>query len=227
MAFVLEQERAAESPLIDKIWRLQAENASDFTSIASIHSEIVFARTRSGITIAVRGPETQATQAEDVPDGEFVGIVFKPGVFMPNLLPKNLTNHRDASLPLAGSRSFWLDSSTWEIPDYDNLDTFVARLTRAGLLVNDPIVSAALQGKTPDLSTRALQYRFVQATGLSLKRIRQIERAHQAMALLRSGTPIIEATFELGYFDQAHMTNSLRRFIGQTPAQIAHMNTSE
>lgn len=227
MTFILEEERPAESPLIEKIWRVEAENTGDFISIASIHSEIVFARTRDGITVAMRGPETRATPAHDAPDGEFIGIVLKPGVFMPHLLPKNLIDHRDASLPLAGSRSFWLDSSTWEIPDFDNADVFVARLIRAGLLMHDPIVSAALGGKTPDLSPRAVQYRFMQATGLSHKRIQQIERARQAMALLQNGTSILEATFESGYFDQSHMTNSLRRFIGQTPAQLARTDSSE
>jgi AraC-like DNA-binding protein len=195
--------------------------------VASIHSEIVFARTQDGITVTMRGPETQATQADDASCGEFIGIVLKPGVFMPHLLPKNLIDRRDASLPLAGSRSFWLDSAAWEIPDFENADVFAARLIRAGLLAHDPVVDAVLQGETPDLSPRAVQYRFVQATGLSHKRIQQIERAHQALALLQSGTPILEAAFTLGYFDQSHMTNALKRFMGQTPAQIARMSLSK
>jgi len=227
MAFILEQERSAESRLVERIWHVQAENIGDFTSIASIYSEIVFARTLDGITVTMRGPETQATQVHDAPDGEFIGIVLKPGVFMPHLLPKNLIDRRDASLPLVGNRSFWLNNSVWEIPDFENADTFAARLTRAGLLVHDPVVDAVLQGEVPDLSPRTVQYRFVQATGLSHKCIQQIKRAHQAMILLQNGTSILEATFKLGYFDQAHMTNSFRRFIGRTPTQIMRLGSSE
>ena len=32
--------------------------------------------------------------------------------------------------------------------------------------------------------------------------------------------PVVLAK-QLGYFDQSHLTNSLRRYVGQTPAQIS------
>jgi methylphosphotriester-DNA--protein-cysteine methyltransferase len=51
--------------------------------------------------------------------------------------------------------------------------------------------------------------------------IRQIERARRATTLLRGGAPIAEVAQDAGYFDQAHLTRSVRRFIGQTPAEIA------
>lgn len=221
MPFIFEEERPSESPYIERIWRVQSELAGDFISMASIYSEIVFARNRHGITVTMRGPETKATSVTDPPDGEFIGIVFKPGVFMPDLLPQNLTDRRDASLPLAGGDSFWLDSSAWELPDFDNADIFIARLERAGLLAHDPVVSDVLQGWSPGLSPRTVQYRFIRATGLPYKRIQQIERAHQAMTLLQSGMSIIDTSYTLGFSDQSHMTNTLKRLIGRTPAQIA------
>jgi methylphosphotriester-DNA--protein-cysteine methyltransferase len=104
---------------------------------------------------------------------------------------------------------------------------FVDRLIRQGILVHDPVVEVAIQGHTPDMSIRSLQYRFLQATGLTHKTIQQIERAHSAVSLLEQGTPILDTAFELGYFDQAHLTNSLKRFIGNTPAQIAQKCTVE
>jgi AraC-like DNA-binding protein len=93
--------------------------------------------------------------------------------------------------------------------------------------VRDPVVEAAIRGHTPDMSIRSLQYRFLQATGLTHKTIQQIERARFAVSLLERGTPILDAAFELGYFDQAHLTNSLKRFIGRTPAHIAQISTAE
>lgn len=221
MSFIFEEERPAQSPFIEKIWHVESEQVGEFISIASIYSEIVFAKTRNGVTVTVRGPETKATPVTKPPDGEFIGIVFKPGVFMPNLPPRNLTDFRDALLPLAGDDAFWLDSSAWELPNFENADTFIARLERAGLLAHDPLVSDVLQGKSPRLSPRTVQYRFMRATGLPYKRIQQIERAHQAMALLQSGMSIIDTSYALGYSDQSHMTNTLRRLAGRTPAQIA------
>lgn len=96
---------------------------------------------------------------------------------------------------------------------------------RQGLLVRDPVVEATIHGHTSDMSVRSLQYRFLQATGLTHRTIQQIERARNAVSLLGRGTSIADTAFELGYFDQAHLTNSLKRFIGRTPAQIARKST--
>jgi hypothetical protein len=64
-----------------------------------------------------------------------------------------------------------------------------------------------------------------QATGLTYKTIQQIERARSAVSVLEQGTPILDTAFELGYFDQAHLTNSLKRFIGRTPTEISRKST--
>ena len=98
---------------------------------------------------------------------------------------------------------------------------------RKGLLVRDPVVEAVLQGQPQALSTRSIQYRFMRATGLTYKTIQQIERARQAMALLEQGVSILDTVHEVGYFDQSHLTNSLKRFLGQTPAQISRVRQPE
>jgi len=41
------------------------------------------------------------------------------------------------------------------------------------------------------------------------------------------GTPVLDAVYETGYFDQAHLANSLKRFIGQTPSQLTRISQSE
>ena len=63
--------------------------------------------------------------------------------------------------------------------------------------------------------------RVRRATGLTLGAIRQIERAKQAAGLLDGGATILDAGMRAGYTDQAHLTRSLKRFMGQTPGQIA------
>jgi hypothetical protein len=45
--------------------------------------------------------------------------------------------------------------------------------------------------------------------------------AHVAAALLERGVPVLDVVHEAAYFDQSHMTRSLKRFLGQTPARIA------
>ena len=49
---------------------------------------------------------------------------------------------------------------------------------------------------------------------------RQIERARYATNLLRDGASILDTVHEAGYFDQAHLTRSLKVLIGETPASV-------
>ena len=225
MQFVLEDERSANSSFVEMVWRTHSERAGTFTSVAASNWEMVFATFNGQTMITARGPETKASEADYPADAEFFGIAFKLGTFMPHLPVRTLLDRRDATLPEASSNSFWLHGSAWELPTFENADVFVDRLIRQGILVRDPVVEAAIQGHTPDMSARSLQYRFLRATGLTHKTIQQIERARSAVSLLERGTPISDTAFELGYFDQAHLTNSLKRFIGRTPAQIARKST--
>ncbi len=71
---------------------------------------------------------------------------------------------------------------------------FADRLIRQGILVRDPVVEAVIQGHVPDKSIRSLQYRFLQATGLTHKTIQQVERARNAVLVLEQGTPILDRT---------------------------------
>src|SRR5262249_30750084 len=126
----------------------------------------------------------------------------------------------DVTLPGAATRSFWLNGSAWEYPDFDNADTFVDRLVRKGLLVRDPAVAAAVENEADSSPGRTTHRHFLRAAGVSHRSVRQIERARYATTLLREGVSILDTVFESGYFDQAHLTRSLKRFVGQTPVQI-------
>jgi len=107
-----------------------------------------------------------------------------------------------------------------QFPDFENADTFVNKLVRENMLMHDQVVEDVLRGQTKELSLRSLQRRFLHVTGLTYKTIKQIERARHALTLLQSGVPIPETAYQTGYFDQPHLTRSLKLFVGQTPAQI-------
>jgi methylphosphotriester-DNA--protein-cysteine methyltransferase len=97
----------------------------------------------------------------------------------------------------------------------------VQLLVRKGVLVRDPVVDAALQGQLVDLSARTVQRHFLRTTGLTQGAVRQIERARHATKLLQEGASVADTAMEAGYFDQPHLTRSLKYFIGQTPKQIS------
>ena len=213
--------RPFDTPFIREIWRARSEDAGSFVSVSSSHWELVFTMHQdSGATVTVRGPETVATPLSYSPGGEWYGIRLRTGTSIPVLPVRDLVD-RSINLPLAGARSFWLHGAAWQIPDFDHLDVFIDRLARDGLLARDPVVDAVLDGEAISLSTRTVQRRFVQTTGLTLGMVRQIDRARRAMELLLQGTSILDTVHEAGYYDQAHLTRSLKRWLGQTPAQIA------
>jgi len=177
--------------------------------------------------MTVRGPETKATLLPVTIVGtEFFGIRFKVGTVMPHLPASSLVDE-DVNLPDASSKSFWLNGSAWEFPTYENADTFVDRLVRKGLLARDPVIETALQGQLKDLSVRTARRHFLRTTGLSQSAIRKIERARYATILLQEGMSILDVVYEAGYYDQPHLTRSLKYFIGQTPAQIMQENATE
>jgi AraC-like DNA-binding protein len=224
MDFIFEG-RPSDSPFVEMIWRTRSEGTGTFISQAETHSEIVVMKYQGKTRLTVRGPETKATPADVTwPEAEYLGIVFKLGVFMPHLPPEKVKDRNDLTLPEVTNQSFWLLGMAWQFPTYDNADTFVDRLVREELLVREPIVEAALQGHVKDLSLRSVQRRFLRATGLTHNTVYQIERARQAAALLRQGIPILDTADQLGYADQPHLTRALKRFVGQTPAQLLRLN---
>ncbi|HEX2621597.1 MAG TPA: AraC family transcriptional regulator [Phototrophicaceae bacterium] len=220
------EERPSDSPLIEQIWRSSSTTTGPFISTANVYWMLVVCRYRGKTKVTVRGPETLSTTAYALEHGfndeetSFLGIVFKPGIFMPHL-PPGIVADQSLTLPEGVGKSFRLYGSTWEFPTFDNVDTFITRLMRTDMLVQDPVVAAALQGQAAGLTQRTMQKRFLRATGISHNAFRQIERANQAFRILQQGTSILDTVYSLGYFDQPHLTRSLKRLMGQTPAQIA------
>lgn len=224
---IIFERRLSDSPYVESIWRSHSEDSGPFISVALNRIQMVVWNQHGKTFFTVRGPETKATPAFYPTHSDYVGIVLKCGAFMPQLPLTQLIDGA-ITLPDATSGSFWLHGSTWHYPTYDNVDTFVERLVRAGALGFDPVVGATLRGRqNTDLSPRSAQRRFLRATGLTHSAIRQIERARYATNLLRQGATIFDAVYQAGYFDQPHLTRALRHFVGQTPAQLMGRRTPE
>lgn len=212
---------SALTPHIETIWHTRSEQASSFTSEATSHWELVFTTREGKTTVFARGPETRASEADALEDADYLGITFRLGTFMPHLPLKMLRDRQDPALPAASSTAFWLHGSAWELPTLATADIFAERLVRQGILVRDPLVETVLTGGAPSVSLRTLQQRFLQATGIPHKTVQQIARAKRAVSLLERGAPIADTALRLGYYDQAHLTNALRHFVGKSPTQIA------
>lgn len=217
--------RRSDSPYIDMLWRGHVEGIYAPVCPADVRWNLLFVRRGDFFRVTVEGPTTQSVPKYQTEDYEFLVIKFRLGTFFHFLTPDSLVNE-DVALPEATNQSFWLHSATWELPTFENAEVFVERLARAGLLVHEGVIEEALKDKPQPLSDRSVRRRFLQATGLTQGAIRQIERAQYAAALLEQKTPILDVVAQAGYADQPHLTRSLRRYYGQTPAQLLHQNSS-
>lgn len=218
MSFTYE-DRLSDSPYVQTIWHTWTESKGCYLAAADGSWDILISRLDKSRNVLVCGPSTKAVPVYYEEGTECIGIRFKLGTYMPHL-PASTMVDSGMLLPEATSKSFWLGSCAWQFPDYENVDTFIARLVHADLLVQDPVVDAVLQGEGAYWSQRSVQRRFLHTTGLTQKSIRHIERAHQAVALLQQGTSIQDTVIRAGYTDQPHLTKSLKHLIGQTPAQV-------
>jgi methylphosphotriester-DNA--protein-cysteine methyltransferase len=144
---------------------------------------------------------------------------------MPWLPTGLLLDHRDVNLPVSADGSFELNGVRWPLPDPDNAERYVDALARRGVIARDPLVESVIRGDSQPLTVRSVQRRFRRATGMTHGLFRQIDRARRATNLLRDGASILDTAHEAGYFDQAHLTRSLRVLIGQTPAKVMRQDS--
>lgn len=225
MSFFMEG-RASDSSYIDMVWRGQAGSNYAPVCPADNHWHLLFLKHQGKVKVSAEGPITKARPTIQAEGTEWLVIQFKLGIFLPTL-PVNTLVDTETILSLETKKSFWLHSSTWQLPDYDNVETFVDWLVRDEVLLRDPVVSAALQEHPQELSTRTIRRHFLRATGLTPGAVLQIERAQRAAALIEQGKSLLDVVHLVGYADQPHMTRSLKHYIGYTPAQFASMRKIE
>ena len=218
--FIRFEDRGSDHPFVEKVWRCHSERADSFLSVAANNFEMATTRLGGKSFLTLRGPETKATTMDCPAEGEWVCIRFKVGTFMPRFLRGSLLDHKDVTLPSATGRSFWLNGSALEYPDFENAETFVERLVKSGILSRDRVVVDTLLRRPTQLSLRSAQRHFLRSTGITYATFQQIKRARYATNLLREGASIFDVIVAAGYFDQAHLTRSFRHFIGETPAKI-------
>ena len=218
MAFVIEA-RGSDIPIVSSVWRTTTGDVAQFMSLASTGFSIVVMKQYGGTTLTLRGPETKASLTECPQDAEFFGMEFEFGTHVP-AVPSQALVDGSIDISAVGGRSFWLAGSYWDFPTFENADTFLARLMHDDLLQCDPIVEAVMRDETLALSSRSVQRRFQHVIGVSQRTVRQIERARDAVRMLKNGASILDTVEQAGYADQPHLTRALRRFAGLTPAEL-------
>jgi hypothetical protein len=218
--FLTFEDRPSGSPYVERVWRCHSTTGGPFHSMAEGNLELVVTRLGGLAQVTMRGPVTRAASVDCPANGQWFVIRFRVGTYFPGLETARLLNHRDLHLRTTKDGQFWLGGDRWEIPGFENAEVFVARLAKRGLIAIEPVVEAAIQGDPQLLGRRSVQRYFLRATGVTHAQFQKIQRARHAAELLRNGTCIHDVVYAAGYFDQAHLTRSLKYLIGQTPMKI-------
>ncbi len=182
--------------------------------------DFVVLRSSGRATMLRTGLTTRSVVHTAVAGDEILAISFKASSFMA-LMPGDAMRDQGVVLPAIGRDRFRLGSDVLEIPTFDNVDAFVGRLLRQSVVENNALVASVVSGHPMAMSERTMQRHFLKTTGLTYKTFTQIERARQAMSLLRQGRTAADVAFALGYADQPHLIRSLKAIMGQTPRQVA------
>jgi hypothetical protein len=205
---------------LSRIWVGSCDSPTDFSSIASATPGLGFARIGGTTTVHLRGPVTAARTLSCPPDSEYFGADFRLGAHL-TLFPRAGLVNGEIVLPTLPDGRILLDGREWELPTAQNVDVFVERLVRCGLLVVDPLVEELRhEGAIRGVPERTAQARFLRAVGVSRRTLMVIERARYAARRLRAGASIADVIDAAGYHDQPHLTRMLRRMIGHTPAEL-------
>ena len=219
MSFLYE-EKPSRSQFVEVIWKTEDKTNGVYLALADGCWDLIFITQDNKTRVLFSGPTTRPTPVGYRAGNKNLGIRFRPATIMtqaPALTMRNVVE----ILPMQGERQFLLFDHTFTVPTYETADDLVAELEQLGFLGHDHVVSTVLSKRDPRMTDRSVQRHFMQATGLSAKLHRRIERAQRAVDFLRNGHTPIEAAHEAGYADQAHLTRALKELTGHTPAEIA------
>lgn len=219
MSFLYE-ERTSPSRFVDVVWHTVDTTDGTYVASADARWDMIFTVMGHGNRVLLSGPSSRPTVVHYTAGNRHLGIRFAAGAYFTHV-PVDGMRDRTIELPMPTPATFVLDGSRWPFPgtDDDRADALLASLAERGLLAYDDVVDSALAGRPVPLSTRTVERHFTHVTGMSPRRVRQIDRAREAVGRLQHGTGIADVAHTLGYADQSHLTRDLKRLTGYTPAQ--------
>ena len=216
---VVRDVRTSDSPLVERVTRVRFDAAWRGVTTPDGCWDIVVRRVGGRLEILQTGLITRPVELTYGAGDEYVSISFKPGVFRPRLPGRRMVD-KGLLLPTPSPRTFRLEHDDLEIPTFDNAEGLVDRLIRRELIVRDEIVEGVVEGRPRAIHPRSVQRHFLEAMGMTAKRLEQIRRACRAIELLADGRRVVDVALELGYSDQSHMTRALKALMGKTPGTV-------
>jgi AraC-like DNA-binding protein len=212
--------RPSDSPFIQAVtYSASAGAGQDIITPDGLWDLIIARRNGQASVFLMTSPLMKATSVSYEAGDESLVISFKPGAFITAGSGKLDTKGMYA-LPMMGTHAFMLGSSLVELPTFENAEAFAEVLAKRQLLARDAVVQSIATGEGRAQSERTVQRHFRHITGMTPNYYQQIQRALQAAELLRQGESALVVAHDLGYYDQSHLSRSLKAILGQSPSEI-------
>jgi hypothetical protein len=212
-------EQPVDSPYVEKITHGYTDKAGNIIRPADTNGHIVISKQFDKKDIYIVGPWSSATPLAYSADTEIIWIRIRLGTRL-SATPTVLYTNHELLIPHLSDSKIEYNQTVLSIPDFNDIDLFIEKLTNNSFFSCDRIINDVMAGSNPKMAHRTLRKYFLNTTGLSRERIYQIQRSKQAWIMLKEGSSIHDVITELGYYDQSHLTNNLRRYLGLTPGQI-------
>jgi AraC-like DNA-binding protein len=213
-------ERPSDNPYVQSVWKSHISGEGSHTLPARGSWDFIFIKSYGSLKTLLVAPSKIATVSKyNEDDAEYFGIKLIPG-FFPKYLHANVMLHEVQKLETlrAGVK---IKNTTIEVPTFDTAELFVDKLLQQDIFDSDPIVQSELRhSENSDISLRSIQRRFSRSTGISKSHFQRINQATLAQTLLANGSSIAEVAHQAGYYDQSHLTHSLKTLKGFTPSEI-------
>ena len=172
--------------------------------------DIIVALPRSGPGAWTLFPLADATERKVVEAGTtLMGARLRPGALL----------DADAFLGLARESPSSPDGLLSRLEAFVTVDGDV---DEALALLAQPGAPVERCARSAGVSERSFQRLVLGGTGRSPVFWRQLARARRAARSLFNTPDIPAAAYENGFSDQAHLTREMRRWFGNTPANIRH-----
>lgn len=220
----IHESRQSDDPYIDTVWKSKAIANGTYLVTPDGSWDLIAAEEPDGSRIAfLAGQVTKPTRLPYRAGNKSVVISFTAGAYLPYLRGA-VPADSFIMLPVENNTHFKLADHTFVLPTYDNAEELVMQMVSLGVLKNDAIVEHILHGAPKAASKRSVQRHFKTTTGITHKKLADIHRAQQAVRLLKKGKDPATTASDTGYYDQPHLTKSLKHLMDSSPTAVDDIN---
>jgi hypothetical protein len=152
-----------------------------------------------------------------MPGYTWTAIRLQPGVQIKNFPAQQFIDNFLA-LPADDTARFQFEGTLLQFPDFRNAEVLVEQMRTLGYISGKVLNSQ--ESPRQGISSKSYSRLVKRTTGLSPHKLRQLQRIHQALQLLKEGVPATDVAAELGFVDQAHLNRATKQFFGHTPKEL-------